>query len=270
MKCYICWNVSQVGITFILKAWRFKYHKQPTMVVINSKGEVEYQDEFPMIQTYGIGAYPFTDPSLPNVEIQITPTDIIPGIFNGVKIEDEKYILFYGGTNQVFGQYFADHANIQIKSLLKETKNISLKLHQVNHIKAIASFWTGLQNMFFIKMQLENDPVLKKIQRLLSCNNGNGWALLCKGSNMVVSGYVEEILKFLIEHSFWKSKLIMDRQPSEVCLTDYLQELRRTKFCHRFDIPYSRCVPEMKCPDCQRFMEIWIKLKCCHGENGLC
>ncbi|KAJ6691384.1 PROTEIN SIEVE ELEMENT OCCLUSION B [Salix koriyanagi] len=53
-------------------------------------------------------------------------------------------------------------------------------------------FWTRLESMFFSKIQLgkvdDQDPMMQEIKKLLSYDREGGWAILSKGSRVVING----------------------------------------------------------------------------------
>ncbi|KAK7815167.1 protein sieve element occlusion b [Quercus suber] len=139
----------------------------------------------------------------------------------------------------------------------------------------LGHFWNRIDSFFFSKTQRksEPDPVTHEIQKLLSYKNESGWAVLSKGSRVLVSGHGTSFLKVLEEFEKWKEYV---RQIGfEVCFKEYHDKLlHTTRRCCRVDIPITNGkIPEhMKCPECPRVMEAYISFKCCHIDgavNGL-
>jgi hypothetical protein len=70
-------------------------------------------------------------------------------------------------------------------------------------------FWTRLESMLFSKIQLgkaddHQDPVMQGIKRLLSYDKEGGWAVLSKGSSIVVNGHGDTVFTTLAEYETWK------------------------------------------------------------------
>ena len=60
-------------------------------------------------------------------------------------------------------------------------------------------FWGGIESLFVTKVHKAVDAVTQEVQKMLSYKNETGWAVLCKGSSVVMSGHGTTILKTLAE-----------------------------------------------------------------------
>jgi hypothetical protein len=135
-------------------------------------------------------------------------------------------------------------------------------------------FWTRLESMLFSKIQHGKaddhvDPVVQEIKRLLSYDREGGWALLSKGSSIVVNGNGSTVLTTLLEYETWKENVAL--QGFDVAFKNH-HDLRRGREkypCSRFELSHSGRMPErLGCPECYRDMEMeeYVTFGCCHGE----
>ncbi|KAL4643403.1 hypothetical protein ACB092_02G089500 [Castanea dentata] len=285
LKSKMPWYVVQyfspiAGIRFIREEWHFK--NKPIIVVMNPKGKVECPNAIHMIRVWGMRAFPFSN----SVEEALSNgrdwmgsivTGINPNLHNWIK--EEKYIFFYGGKDKEWIQQFTKIANALANDPVIKDARVSIELLCVGQSNKgeddhsiLGHFWNRIDSFFFSKTQRksEPDPVTHEIQKLLSYKNESGWAVLSKGSRVVVSGHGTSFLKVLEEFEKWKEYV---RQIGfEVCFKEYHDKLlHTTRRCCRVDIPITTGkIPEhMKCPECPRVMEAYISFKCCHIDGAM-
>ncbi|XP_030973475.1 protein SIEVE ELEMENT OCCLUSION B-like [Quercus lobata] len=284
MPWYVLQYYSPIaGIRFIKEKWHFK--GKPTVVVLNHQGKVECENAMHMIRVWGIKAYPFTSTveetlSASKEWIGSIGTGVHPSVDNWIK--DQKYIFFYGGKDNEWIQQFTKRATALANDPVIKEARISVELLCVgkgtkgeNNVGVLGRFWTGIESLFISKTQrkTETDAVSLEIQKLLSYKNESGWAVLSKGSTVVLSGHGTTILKVLEDLDKWKE--LVREKGFEVIFREYHNKVLHTAhICCRIDIPNtSGKIPEnMKCPDCPRIMETYISFKCCHIDgtaNGL-
>ncbi|KAF5961593.1 hypothetical protein HYC85_002802 [Camellia sinensis] len=129
-------------------------------------------------------------------------------------------------------------------------------------------------SMLFSKMQLgrvdDYDPMLQEIKKLLSYDKSEGWAVLCRGSEVVVNGHGTTVLPTLVEYDdIWK--INVPTNGFDKSFKDHHDKLHGiTHPCCRFEFPsVAGRIPEsMKCPECVRVMEKHITFICCHDESA--
>ncbi|KAK7854710.1 protein sieve element occlusion b [Quercus suber] len=127
---------------------------------------------------------------------------------NVLRIKQEKYILFYGGKdNEWIQQFNKKAATLANDPVMKDTK-ISIELFCVgkgskgeDEPNILGHFWNRIESFFFSKThkKTEQDIVTQEIQKLLSYKTESGWAVLSKGSRLVVNGNGSTMLKVLEE-----------------------------------------------------------------------
>ena len=132
----------------------------------------------------------------------------------------------------------------------------------------LSRFWSGIESLFVTKAHKTVDAVTQEVQKMLSYKNETGWALLSKGSSVVVSGHGTTILKAVEEFEKWKEVVV--KKGFEFSFKEYHERIVRTTHrCSHLEIPnVAGKLPEtIKCPECPNPMEIFISYKCCHNGN---
>jgi hypothetical protein len=134
-------------------------------------------------------------------------------------------------------------------------------------------FWTRLESMLFSKIQLDKaddhqDPVMQGIKRLLSYDREGGWAVLSKGSNIVVNGHGTTVLTTLVEYDMWKDNVPL--LGFDVAFKNHHDLNHGEKYpCCRFEFSSNagRIPVSMRCPECHHNMEEYTTFLCCHEED---
>ena len=133
-------------------------------------------------------------------------------------------------------------------------------------------FWTRLESMLFSKIQLgkdeEHDLVMQQVKRVLSFDREGTWAVLSRGSSVLVNEHGNILWPALFEYEQWKEKVAL--QGFDIAFQNYLASLRaNSNPCCRFEFShYAGKIPEnMKCPECHHNMEKYTTFLCCHDEG---
>ncbi|KAI4388787.1 hypothetical protein MLD38_001085 [Melastoma candidum] len=211
-----------------------------------------------------------------------------------LQVREGKYIFLYGGDDIEWIRKFtsaarqvAQAAKIPLEMVYVGKSN---KREQVR--RAIATitaeklsstwqdltmiwfFWTRLETMLFSKIQLgkadDRDPVMQQIKKLLSYDKAGGWAVLSRGSNLLVNGHGTTVLPALLEYDLWKEQVAV--KGYDVAFKEHHDRIHDVAHpCCRFEFPseVGRIPESMTCPECQRYMEKLITFLCCHEEGIL-
>ncbi|XP_004288435.1 PREDICTED: uncharacterized protein LOC101298064 [Fragaria vesca subsp. vesca] len=264
------------GIKVIKEEWNFK--GKPTLVVMNPQGKVEHSNALHMIRVWGVKAFPFTE----KIEKELSHShgeihSVVEGVHPSVPswLKENRYIFFYGGKDNEWIQQFTKKATALANDpILKEAK-IYIELVCVGKNSKgeddngiLGRFWTNIESLFLTKVDKQVDSVSQEIQKLLSYKNESGWAVLTRGSTVLVTGHGVSVLKVVEDFEKWKEHV--KEKGFEFCFKAYYgRVVQASRPCCRLDIPGSTGkVPEsMKCPDCQRNMETYISYKCCHIDG---
>ncbi|KAK7859950.1 protein sieve element occlusion b [Quercus suber] len=272
MPWYVVQYISPIaGIKFIKEEWHFK--NKPIIVVMNPKGKVECPYAIHMIRVWGMRAFPFSssvEEDLSNGRdwMGSTMTGINPNLHNWVKSKRRcTFSSMVARTEWI--QQFTKSANVLANDPVIKDARVSMELLCVGKSNKgeddhsiLGHFWNRIDSFFFSKTQRESepDPVAHEIQKLLSYKNESGWAVLSKGSRVVVLEKFEK----------WKEHV---RQIGfEVCFKEYHDKLlHTTRRCCRVNILITTGkIPEhMKCPECPRVMEAYKEMfMLVRGEVG--
>lgn len=154
-------------------------------------------------------------------------------------------------------------------ALLKEKKILIELFHVEKENKSIfSSFWSGIESLFVTKVhKTVDDDVTKEVQKMLSYKNESGWALLSKGSEVILTGHGSTILRTVAEFEKWKEVVVS--KGFEWSFKGYHEKVAKTHHrCSYVEIPdVAGKLPErIGCPECPKTMEIFITYKCCHDE----
>ncbi|KAJ6371487.1 hypothetical protein OIU77_001901 [Salix suchowensis] len=206
--------MEKAPIRFIREVWHFK--NKPILVVLDPQGKVVCPNALHMMWIWGSNAFPFT--SLREESLWIEETWRLELLVNGIDpvilkwIDEEKYIFLYGGDDVEWVRRFTNTARataqaagipLEMVYVGKRSKRekIRLAIEKITEEKLsyawqdltmIWLFWTRLESMFFSKIQLgkvdDQDPMMQEIKKLLSYDREGGWAILSKGSRVVING----------------------------------------------------------------------------------
>ncbi|EEF35446.1 protein SIEVE ELEMENT OCCLUSION B [Ricinus communis] len=286
--------IDKVVIRFIKEVWHFR--NKPILVVLDPQGKVACPNALHMMWIWGSTAFPFTtfrEESLWREEtwrLELLVDGIDSTILTWIK--EEKYILLYGGDDVEWVRKFTNTARavsqaaripLEMVYAGKSSKRDKVqsiiaaipveKLSQYWDPTMIWFFWTRVESMLFSKIQLgkidETDPMMQEIKKLLSYDKEGGWAVLSRGSNVVVNGYSSTMLLTMIEYDLWKDKVPVNG--FDLSFKEHHNKLHDLAHpCCRleFHSTTGRIPERLKCPECLRSMEKYITFRCCHEEEA--
>jgi hypothetical protein len=193
---------------------------------------------------------------------------------------EEKYIFFHGGKDNVWIQQFAKKATTIANDLIIKEKRISIETFCLgkgskgeDDLKIQGHFWNKIESLFLCakaNKETEENTVMQEIQKLLSFKNEDGWAILIKGSKVVVSGHGKIIQKVLDDFDKWK--VYVSEIGFEACFQEHHDKLLEgDRPCCRVDIPFTAgmTTEPMKCHHCPRVMQTYVSFKCCHVDGDM-
>ncbi|KAA8529235.1 hypothetical protein F0562_033966 [Nyssa sinensis] len=288
--------INQVVIRFIKEVWHFR--NKPILVVLDPQGRVVSPNAIHMMWIWGSNAFPFTSLREDNLwkeetwRLELLVDGIDQTILNWIR--DGKYIFLYGGEDIEWIRKFtttarsvAQASRIPLemiyvgKSSKKEQVRrviASIMVEKLSHcwedLTMIWFFWTRLESMLFSKIQLgradDHDPMLREIKKLLSYDKETGgWALLSKGSSVLINGHGTTVFPTLSEYDIWKEHVTV--KGFDTSIKEHHDMLHGVAHpCCRFEFPSTigRIPEKMKCPECNQLMEKYITFLCCHDENA--
>ncbi|XP_074318130.1 protein SIEVE ELEMENT OCCLUSION B-like [Silene latifolia] len=284
--------ISNAATNFFRNYWHYK--GTPILVVLSPQGKVLNENAILMMWIWQNEAYDFTrirEERLWEEErwrLELLVDNIDPKVQEWIR--NGKYIFLYGGDDIDWIRRFTKQARsvaqafkIQLELLyvgrsqnteLVQKVNAMIRVKQLSHCWEdpdwVWFFWTRIESMIHSKVKLEKinhhgDIILQEIQRLHSHDKTNaGWALLAKGSTILVHGPGKIALTALEEKDQWTELGI---EPGYV---DYFAALYMKMFpCHRLDFPANINIPNtMFCSHCRRNMQKYNSFVCCHEDAG--
>ncbi|XP_041006403.1 protein SIEVE ELEMENT OCCLUSION B-like isoform X3 [Juglans microcarpa x Juglans regia] len=300
MPWYTVYHPSLIGkavMRFIRERWHFR--NKPILVVLDPQGKVVSPNAIHMMWIWGSNAFPFT--SLREEALWRDETWRLELLVNGIDqtilnwVKEEKYIFLYGGDDIEWIRKFTNAAravSVEAKIPMEMVYvGKGSKRDKVRRVIATITleklstswqdqtmiwfFWTRLESMLFSKIQLGKaddhfDPMVQEIKKLLTYDREGGWAVLSKGSSVVVNGHGNTMLPTLLEYDSWKQNVSL--HGFDLAFKNHHDMLRGISHpCSRFEFSHvAGKIPEgMRCPECHRGMEKYTTFLCCHDEGIL-
>lgn len=271
MPWYSCKSVvSKAAARFIKKYWQFK--QQTKVVVLNQEGEVVNKDAMTMIRLWRAEAFPFTpergcelwDKHSSNWLKLLVETTVSQSMSQSW--ETKQLIFLYGSAE--------DSKTVeQIDDVLK-SKCDTFKFTYSNVKTKRKQFLSCLKNCISWKMQVNKGMTDSQTLQLLELYNRykqqSGFAIVTRGSSVLVNTSLSDLCKVLSEHTQWITKKTT-RDNFDTHFQEYYKKVIVMPKCSHFSIPImDGDIPEcIKCPigDCGRDMEIIVTFKCCHDKH---
>ncbi|KAH7522193.1 hypothetical protein FEM48_Zijuj07G0112400 [Ziziphus jujuba var. spinosa] len=283
------WHVVQfvspiAGIKFIKDEWKF--NGQPMVVLMNSQGKVENPNAIHTIRLWGMQAFPFTEAAekinkqkIKNWLSLVTKNNIDdPNKDTPLDdcIKKDNYIFFYGGTDHDWIQKFkakvtdAKSTAENPISLLQLGK-YGLFIEEEKLEIEVEGFWTRIESFYSVEVNngSSGHETGQVLQKLLSYKTESRWAILTKGSRVIVADDGTKILRAL-------KKLLREKglvENLEIKFKEYYNEVIE-KFSHscRIDIPgvaANNNIPNTLkyCSICKHQMQIFISYKCINSTD---
>ncbi|XP_010029068.1 protein SIEVE ELEMENT OCCLUSION B [Eucalyptus grandis] len=285
--------IHKVAIRFIREQWHFR--NKPILVVLDPQGKVVSPNAIHMMWIWGSNAFPFTtlrEEALWKEEewtLELLVDGMDPTILNWIR--EGKYIFLYGGDDIEWIRKFTTAARqvamaaripLEMVYVGKSSKReqVQRAIDTINDEKLSSTwqdltlvwyFWTRLESMFFSKIQLgkvdEHGLLIQQLKRLLSFDKAGGWAILSKGSSIVVNGHRNTVLPALLEYDLWKEHV--PTKGYDVAFKEHYEKIRDVAHpCCRFEFQSAggRIPESLRCPECQRLMEKLTTFVCCHEK----
>ncbi|XP_052197896.1 protein SIEVE ELEMENT OCCLUSION B-like isoform X6 [Diospyros lotus] len=287
--------IDRAVIRFVREKWHFR--NKPILVVLDPQGKVVSPNAIHMMWIWGSNAFPFT--SFREEVLWKEETWRLELLVDGIDqtildwIKEGKYVFMYGGDDIEWIRRFTTRAKAVAKTVGIPLEMVYVgKSHKKEPVRRVTTiieaenlsyawqelmvwfFWTRLESMLFSKIQLgkvdEHDQMMQEIKKLLSYDKSGGWAVLSRGSEVVVNGHFTTMMSTVVDFDKWKDRVELDGFPTS--FKGYHNKLLMdTHPCSRFEFPITagRIPDNLKCPECQRFMEKFLTFICCHDEDAI-
>ncbi|KAK4754690.1 hypothetical protein SAY87_002794 [Trapa incisa] len=260
--------VNSVAVKIIKDKWHFR--QETIVVVLDQQGRVENPNAMNLIRVWGWDAFPFTESVGTTLwskrEItwfELLVTDLVfPNITEAIKAG--KYIFLYGGEEQKAVHEIEEH----VKKITDD--GVSMVLINVGKSQL---FWTRLESCMLSKLQTRadiHDTLMQDILKLYtSFKKDGGFAVLSRGSHVLVNSSLAVVSKVLSQYDSWKKQVGVGGKTFEVAFKEHHDRIYVLPQCHHFYIPNMvGYIPEdVKCPICPRMMKNIVKFECCHGAH---
>ncbi|KAF3456885.1 hypothetical protein FNV43_RR01539 [Rhamnella rubrinervis] len=210
MPWYIVQFVSTIaGIRFIKDEWKF--NGKPMGVYMTAYGKVETLNALDLILCKGLDAFPFTKKIEESIQVETNWVSLIAEKHDPSTIktwvQQGNYIFFYGGTDLLWIQKFKAivseiagklEANGSIKCLLVGKEVVHQGANDPNVIGNEALFWTHIESLDSIQLHKEvEDETQQSLQKLLSFKTESRWAVVSKGSEVLIADQGTNIIRVL-------------------------------------------------------------------------
>ncbi|KAL8160179.1 hypothetical protein V2J09_001716 [Rumex salicifolius] len=277
--------------------WNFR--SKPVLAVLDTRGWVLSPNVMHMMLVWGSNAVPFTTEREENLWKDETwcLELLIDGIDNTVLtwIRDGKYIFMYVGDDiNLIGRFakearaVAQSAGIKLEMIYVGKSNKKEVVRKIctaieSDPEVVSSFWSNplmvwffwkrIESMLFSKMELKkaddpSDVVIQEVKKILSYDKfPGGWALLSRGSEVILHGQMSTVLTALLRYEretpFWKKTvppLTFPEAFRQHTSSIHAQDLP----CCRFEFPAEANPAGMHCPECHRSMDKLATFVCCH------
>ncbi|KDP46378.1 hypothetical protein JCGZ_10218 [Jatropha curcas] len=279
-------------IRFVREEWHFE--KKPILVVLDPKGKVASFNAIHMMWIWGDLAFPFTTSreeelwSKESWGLKLLVNGLDPAVINWAA--EEKYVCLYGGDDIEWIRKFtntakqvAKSAGIPLEMLYvgksnpkkRVARNIETIIWEnLSHLwedkTYIWYFWVRIESMWRSKNQLggktKDDPIMKKIMKVLSFDSEAGWAIFAKGfdNQIVVEARGNIILSCLENYTKWKSDGTQQKEFIAAVKDAVEDAVKEQHHCNRLTFPPDDGkTSEIPCADCDNIMERFILYKCC-------
>ncbi|XVF30280.1 hypothetical protein REPUB_Repub16aG0043000 [Reevesia pubescens] len=278
-------------IKYIKEFWHFI--KSPIAVLLTPDGEVTCQNALPLLWTWGNGAFPFTAEKEKTLwrnrydwRLDFLVDDLIDPELRKWIIEG-RLICLYGGGSIDWIQQFATGIKVVLarigvtvemvyvgKNNANEwTSKVIAELHSHNLriLKSERHFWARLRSMLYLytkmrqgKTVTKDGSFMQEVMKILAYDgNEGGWALFCKGADVIVRLEGEAALNIIWKYNDWEN--FAKKHGFLEGMNYYMEDQDIPHSCVQLKLPFiSSDVPgKVQCCDCGREMEMYYMYRCC-------
>ncbi|XP_031099455.1 protein SIEVE ELEMENT OCCLUSION B-like [Ipomoea triloba] len=177
-------------------------------------------------------------------------------------------------------------SNMKVASMVDDKFKIFDEPDEAENLFSARIVWSRLENLFLSRIKFldethgdeESDEIAKGLKLLLAYEGNGlgvyGWAMLCKGNEIVVCDLGEKMLTVVNEYEKWKESAIA--KGFDKAFKDVHHMLGSTSTsqhhpCCTLEYPsnFDKTPKNVKCPQCCRNMQKLIAFRCYHGHDCL-
>lgn len=271
MPWYSCNSVvGKAAAKFIKKYWQFK--RQTKVVVLNQEEGKVNKDAMTMIRLWRAEAFPFTpergcelwdkhSSHWLKLLVQATVSQSVQQSW-----ETKQLIFLYGSAE--------DSKTVELIDDALKSRHETFNFMYSNVKTRRKQFLSCLEDCISWKMQVNKGMTDSQTLQLLELYNGykqrSGFAIVARGSSVLVNTSLSDLCKVLSEHTQWITKKTT-RDNFDTHFQEYYKKVIVMPKCSQFSIPImDGDIPAcIKCPEgaCGRDMEIIVTYKCCHDKH---
>ncbi|OWM71635.1 hypothetical protein CDL15_Pgr005822 [Punica granatum] len=256
--------INKIAIRIIKEKWHFR--QESIVVVLDQQGLVVNPNAMYLIHLWGWDAFPFTESMGKTLWrdinwFELLVTDLFfPKISEAIKAK--KYILLYGGEDTK-----------ELEDNVKKIKDDGVSIEAFNLEKA-QLFGTRLESCMLLQLQTKadiHDSLMQDILKLYTSFKDGGFAVLSRGSRVVLNSSLVLVYKVLAQYDSWKEQVRLAGNTFDSVVVEHHNEIFKQPRCHHISIPNMvGYTPEnVKCPNCSRMMKGIVNFECCHGDPSV-
>nr|GMD13264.1 protein SIEVE ELEMENT OCCLUSION B-like [Ipomoea batatas] len=213
-------------------------------------------------------------------------------------VDENKYIFLIGGNDLKWVKAFVSKV-MQVVSLnpqlaimisyIGSNMKVASTILQDNICEALASpgdswfVWARLRSTFLSRIKFldqtfcdeDHDEIVEGLKKMLAYEAkdfaGDGWAMLCKGNEIVVCDLGDKMLTVMNEFEKWKESAIA--KGFDQAFKDHHEMLtpiyasKHHPCCALDDYPcsFDKVSENVECPQCCQNMQKFVTFRCHHG-----
>ncbi|KAH7522196.1 hypothetical protein FEM48_Zijuj07G0112700 [Ziziphus jujuba var. spinosa] len=264
---------SIAGIKYIREQWHFK--GEPIMVLMNQQGQVENLNVLPLIPKMGVAAFPHIPMTQESTEaVQSWLSLLTQSMDQNIEtwISEEKYIFLYGGTDQLWIKKFEGHMkSISFGNFTNQKEGNNTNVVSLNYQENGRRFWTMIESFYSLysvkaKQEVNSTTICETFQvleKLISYKTASRWAMLTKGSTVLIIDHGTKILRMLKRV---KKVNHFSGDNLEIIFREYYGKVINESFDHSYQVDYSSLAEDipgsMECIVCHKNMEKFTSFRC--------
>ncbi|XVE90608.1 hypothetical protein DITRI_Ditri20bG0091500 [Diplodiscus trichospermus] len=278
-------------IKYIKEVWHFI--KNPIAVFLTPEGVVTCQNTLPLLWTWGIEAFPFTDEKEKTLwrnrydwKLNFLVDDLIDPELKKWIIEGRLICLYGGGSIDWILQFTTSikvvlaRIGVTVEMVYVGKNNdkgwtakviAELHSHNIRVLKSERHFWVRLQSMMYIYTQMRQGKILSKddsfvqeVMKILAYDGSEGgWALFCKGADVIVRLDGETALNAIWKYGDWEN--YAKKHGFLEGLNYYMEDQDVPHSCVHLTLPFisSEIPGKVDCSKCGSEMEMYYMYRCC-------
>ncbi|XVF41491.1 hypothetical protein PTKIN_Ptkin01aG0283800 [Pterospermum kingtungense] len=279
-------------IKYIKEVWHFI--KNPIAVLLTPEGEVTCPNALPLLWTWGNVAFPFTAEAEKTLwrkrydwRLDVLVDDLIDPQLRKWIMEGKLICLYGGGSIEWILQFTTSikvvlaRLGVTVEMVYVGKNNdkewtgkviTELHSHNLRVLKSERHFWAKLRSMMYLYTRMrqgkstlsKEDPFMLEVMKILAYDGSEGgWALFCKGADVIVRLEGEKALEIIWKYGDWEN--YAKKHGFVEGLGYYMEEYMDIPHsCVQLKLPFigSEVPGKVQCCDCGREMDMYYMYRC--------